>query len=301
MPVTCPPKQPCFEATCCPDDPYTYRADELIVAFIGDYGSGNTDESNVAGYVNVNKDFDLVLTLGDNDYLGNYAVSVQPYYGVPWLSRGKFWPLPGNHDWDLGSGLAPYLAYFSFLGSRYYSKRIGQVEFFMICDGFDTGMTNHEPDGYTAGTINSEGVAVGGSVQWQWFVKQVRDSTARWKVACLHHPPWASGNGHVGQPGVTPNGSNPPLQWPFKQMGIDLVLSGHEHSYERLVVDGLTYIVNGAGGNGLTGFGTPLPTSVQRVSGQFGAVRLSFTEDRIFGQFANPIAVVFDTFTLTKP
>ena len=36
------------------------------------------------------------------------------------------------------------------------------------------------------------------------------------------------------------------MQWPFKDWGADLVLSGHSHAYERLHVGGLTYIVNGA-------------------------------------------------------
>jgi hypothetical protein len=41
------------------------------------------------------------------------------------------------------------------------------------------------------------------------------------------------------------------LRWPFKQWGVDLVLQGHVHNYERLNVNGLPVVTTGAGGGGL--------------------------------------------------
>jgi tartrate-resistant acid phosphatase type 5 len=54
----------------------------------------------------------------------------------------------------------------------------------------------------------------------------------------LHHPPFSSGL----------HGSSAWMQWPFAAWGAQLVLSGHEHSYERIARDGITYVVNGLGG-----------------------------------------------------
>ena len=58
-------------------------------------------------------------------------------------------------------------------------------------------------------------------------------------------------------------------------MGADAVLSGHEHSYERLAVTGIPYIVNGAGGAALRGFGRPLPESRVRDAVHHGAQRIA--------------------------
>jgi hypothetical protein len=44
------------------------------------------------------------------------------------------------------------------------------------------------------------------------------------------------------------------MQWPFRAWGADLVLSGHDHDYERFVVDGFPYVVDGVGGNSLYTF-----------------------------------------------
>ena len=38
------------------------------------------------------------------------------------------------------------------------------------------------------------------------------------------------------------------MQWPFKDWGADAVLTGHDHIYERLLVNGIPYFVNGIGG-----------------------------------------------------
>jgi tartrate-resistant acid phosphatase type 5 len=299
MPVTCP-TGPCLEETCCPPSDWSYLADEVVIYQIADFGQPSGDPASVAAIINADTQADIVLAVGDCSYTGNYATDVGAFYGVPWLSRSKFLPCPGNHDWDNGSNLAPYLAYFSFLnGSRYYSRKFGIVEVFMLDDGFDTAMVLQEPDGNTKGTINADGTLTGGSAQWRWFVRSVQASTAIWKIACFHHPPWASGNSHVGEPGVTPNGSNVPLQWQFKELGIDLVLSGHEHSYERLLIDTVTYIVNGLGGINWTGFGTPIAGSVVRYTNSFGALRLRITPNTLTGDFKTASSTP-DTFTLTK-
>ena len=39
------------------------------------------------------------------------------------------------------------------------------------------------------------------------------------------------------------------MRLPFEEWGADLVLSGHQHVYERLKIEGLTYIINGLGGH----------------------------------------------------
>src|SRR5262249_3575199 len=87
-------------------------------------------------------------------------------------------------------------------------------------------------------------------------------SKARWRVVYFHHAPYSSG----------PHGSTLAMRWPFKAWGADLVLSGHDHIYERVVVDGLTYLVDGLGGAPFYTLGTPIEGSVVRFSEAAGAL-----------------------------
>ena len=86
------------------------------------------------------------------------------------------------------------------------------------------------------------------SIQALWLQNMLTASTATWKVVMLHHAPFSSGGGH---------NSITRVQWPFKAWGADIVLSGHDHHYERILKDGgFPYFVNGLGGKSLYGFGT---------------------------------------------
>ena len=63
-------------------------------------------------------------------------------------------------------------------------------------------------------------------------------STSAWQVVYFHLPPYSSGY----------QGSVDWMRWPFAAWGADVVLSGHDHLYERLEVDGIPYVINGLGG-----------------------------------------------------
>ena len=52
-------------------------------------------------------------------------------------------------------------------------------------------------------------------------------STAPWKIVYMHHPPYSSSQ----------HGSTPGMQWPFENWGASLVLTGHDHTYERILRD----------------------------------------------------------------
>lgn len=83
-----------------------------------------------------------------------------------------------------------------------------------------------------------------------WLQDALGNSTAPWKVVMLHHAPFSSGTSH---------GSNPRTQWPFQTWGADVVLSGHDHLYERILKNGgFPYFVNGLGGASIYGFGSAI-------------------------------------------
>ena len=77
-----------------------------------------------------------------------------------------------------------------------------------------------------------------------------RGSSATWKIAVFHHPPYTCG-GHAGNTDVA-------RRWVplFERYGVQLVLSGHDHNYQRFAArNGVTYVVHGGGGAG------PLPAA----------------------------------------
>ena len=96
-----------------------------------------------------------------------------------------------------------------------------------------------EPNGNTAG-----------SVQGAWLQAALAASTAPWKLVIAHHAPYSS---------CTSHGSQAFMQWGFEGMGAHAVLSGHDHTYERvLMASGMPYFVNGIGGQSRNSFGTPI-------------------------------------------
>ena len=76
----------------------------------------------------------------------------------------------------------------------------------------------HEPDGLTPT-----------QTQGQWLEAALAESTASFQVVVMHHAPHSSGLSR----------RHPAMRWPYAAWGADLVLAGHDHDYERFVVDGL--------------------------------------------------------------
>jgi 3',5'-cyclic AMP phosphodiesterase CpdA len=76
--------------------------------------------------------------------------------------------------------------------------------------------------------------------QLDWLAATLQRSHARWTVVALHHPPYSSG--YQGS-SLDAREAFSPL---FEQYEVDLVLSGHEHDYERSErINGVTYVVSG--------------------------------------------------------
>ena len=257
-----------------------------VFAVIGDYGKGSAEEADVAALVKSwNPEF--IVTLGDNNYpvgsaldidtnIGQYYHEfIYPYqggYGAG-ADTNRFFPALGNHDWMTDSA-QPYLDYFTLPGNeRYYAFTRGSTRFFIL------DSDPNEPDGNDAA-----------SVQAEWLRNELSASTAAFNLVIAHHAPYSSGQ----------HGSNSTMQWPFKQWGADAVLAGHDHTYERLNVNGLTYFVNGLGGSTLYAFNNVLPESQVRFNADYGAMRVEMTASRLQFQFFDRLGQLQDSFVLDK-
>ena len=260
---------------------------------IGDFGHAGRFEAGVARLVKSWQP-QIVLTVGDNNYpngavetidvnVGQYYHEfIAPYkgsFGAGAVSN-RFFPSLGNHDW-FTPGAAPYLDYFALPGNRrYYSFQCGPVQFF--CVDSDA----KEPDGVTTE-----------SRQGRWLKGELANSTSAWHVVYFHHAPYSSGIVHGSQ-----TGESDALRWPFKEWGAHVVLSGHDHLYERLRANGLTYFVNGLGGDSYDKFHRPpIRESLRRFTGQFGAMRIDGTETNLTFRFITAGGEVVDTHVLFKP
>ncbi len=285
-PEPSPSPSPSFTSTPAPTATAT-QTPLLRFAAIGDFGEVGPDAQAVADLV---KSWlpEFIITLGDNNYPSGAASTIDANIGqyyheyiYPYLGgygegadTFRFFPALGNHDW-LATDAQPYLDYFTLPGNeRYYDFVWGPVHFFVV------DSDSHEPDGIGKS-----------SAQAAWLQAALAASTAPWKIVYMHHPPFSSAH----------HGSSLALQWPYKDWGASVVLAGHDHTYERLVIDGLPYVVNGLGGNpNRYYFFTPLPGSQVRYREAHGALLVEATSEVLFFQFINTLGEIIDSFTLTK-
>jgi len=85
----------------------------------------------------------------------------------------------------------------------------------------------------------------------------------------------------------------------FEKTGVQLVLGGHAHNYERTtVINGVTYMVDGGGGNGLNVFsGTPPSWSAYRAA-EYSYLRLKISSSQILGTEIRQDGTTGDSFTI---
>ena len=192
-------------------------------AAFGDNGTGGQEQYDVAQQMvrqRAKFPFDFVLMLGDNIYGSDTAADFRRKFEDPYkpmLDAGvKFYASLGNHDNPNQRLYKP----FNMDGKRYYSFKKENVEFFAL------DSTYMDP------------------VQLAWVEKQLSASTAQWKICYFHHPLYSDGKFHGPDRDLRSR-----LEPLLAKGGVSVVLSGHEHFYERLKPQqGIYYFIIGNGG-----------------------------------------------------
>jgi hypothetical protein len=88
------------------------------------------------------------------------------------------------------------------------------------------------------------------------------------------------------------------MRWPFRAWGAEVVLAGHDHTYERLAVDGIPYFVTGLGGSSKYDFpGPPIAETQFRYNEDFGAMLVTANKSAITYDFLTADGVKRDTLT----
>jgi len=129
--------------------------------------------------------------------------------------------------------------------------------------------------------------------QKNWLIKQLKASDADFKIVVFHIPLYSSGK---RPPNVFLRKIYVPI---FKKYGVQLVLNGHDHFYERSVdSNGIQYVVTGGGGAPLYDFVRKIPESVVRVKVNHFMI-FDVSGKRMDAKAIDIDGKVIDTFTIT--
>jgi hypothetical protein len=258
--------------------------DRLSFVALGDNGSGGRQALAVAERMATTYQtapYGLVALLGDICYYGNFRRRFDTVFRRPLgplIDAGVGFELAiGNHDNALhfsDQGLSAIEAELEVLGTpgRYYTTSQGPVDFFFL-------------DSSIPGLYGPRA-----SEQLDWLDDVVATSANQWKVVALHHPPYSSG--HHGSTA----GAQERLVPVLSRHRVDLVLSGHDHNYERTEPQqGITYVVSG-GGCKTTRVGRSAFTAVSERTLQF--LHVEVMDDRLTATCVRADGTVADRFML---
>jgi 3',5'-cyclic AMP phosphodiesterase CpdA len=248
-----------------PDTTYTYTVERETIEFdgafttapeaegsvrfaaLGDSGTGGQSQYDVAGALAMAEP-DVVLHTGDVVYRRGALCHYGTKYFAPYrslIANVPVYPAIGNHDLMAKGGEAYFdtfvLPQDNAAGTEeYYAFDYGPVNLISISSEF------YEDDDETA-------IAE----QRAWLETELANGELPWTIVLLHRSPFSSTDGKDSddvRDDLTPI---------FAEYGVDLVLSGHAHNYERSVpIDGVTYIITGGGGAGLRGVDPSETTAV---------------------------------------
>lgn len=177
-------------------------------------GAGDIADCDTRGSVQTANLLDHIagtlFTAGDNAYPSGSDANFRQCYDPTWgRHKARTQPVPGNHEYEM-PGAAPYFAYFGSSagpsGLGYYSYAVGSWRIIALNSEIDVRAT---------------------SPQVTWLLAELRASSARCTAVIFHRPRFSSGE----------HGDNPDLGDVWRVLydnNADVVISGHDHNYERL-------------------------------------------------------------------
>ena len=262
----------------------------LLVGVFGDSGFGQEITFELAQRM-ATFDLDLVLHTGDIVYRVYDNLNVQEAYALkyfetlaPILKRFPIYPVPGNHEYDAAAMFEdqPYSFHVfpnlvnveGFVSGdsekrNWYAVEIGQLQILML----DTQL-------FWRGTGRSD--------QTAWLQERLLDDRFPISIPVGHVPPYTSGI--YPNDGILVQRDWVPL---FEAAPVPLVLSGHDHNYQRLERNGIVYIVTGGGSSVLYPQGNPIPES-QYFARRTHFVLLELHQDHIRLEAITPSGEILD-------
>ena len=199
-------------------------ANSFKFAVLGDFGIASKEQYDLGAQMNKLHDsfkYDHVILVGDNMYGADRPQDYKNKFELPYkglLDAGvKFYGALGNHD----SREQKDYKLFNMGGQLYYTfSPKADIRFFMLESTYPV------PE------------------QIKWLEDELKKSGSKWKIAVFHHPLYSSGERHGSDTQL-----RAVLEPLFVQHKVSVVLTGHDHFYERVKPQqGITYFVVGSGG-----------------------------------------------------
>ena len=213
-----------------------------------------------------------IFTTGDHAYMSGSDREFQECYGPTWgRHRQRTRPSPGNHEYE-SPGAAPSFGYFGLQagppGLGYYAYRLGAWEVFSLNSTVDTSEA---------------------SAQYQWLAAELVRRPARCSLAYWHHPVVNEG----------PHGDSRHMLAIWRllhQHGVDVVLAGHDHNYQRFAAldgdlrrdpqRGMRQFIVGTGGATVYAF-TRGSQLVEARGGAWGVLKLTLAAESYMWEFVS--------------
>ncbi len=294
-------------------------ATNVRIGFIADHGS-NADARNVTRALAAAEP-GIVLHGGDIAYSSSgrgwdtWFAMVEPVASrVPWM------PAVGNHDaYDCtGGGPAPVIFTIQRCGLAAFRVRFTLPEEPRLFHSFDWGpvhviILDTEAYHYANSTRLSADPPTDRFEQEAFLEADLAAHASKWTLVVMHRPPYSSSTSHGSDLDVRAH-----LAPILGAGGADLVLTGHDHMYERtwaldddgivrartntiIAGDGTIYVVGGGGGAGLyKGFAEPAPewSAFREAVHQYMVIDV--TADRLDARAITPEGRIVDAFTIVR-
>lgn len=262
----------------------------------GDSGADSPEQISLIQLMAAEPAVTKVIHLGDIAYdSGTYAQFEANYFALyaPLMSRLPFFTTPGNHDYETGNA-APYLAGSAAPVSNVPAEDLGRYY------SFDWG------DAHFVSVDSNLMLTAAESRMLGWLDSDLGATGKFWKIVFLHHPPYPTGT-HLGDPICAEVQRS--VTSIMERHGVQLVLSGHEHGYERTfpLVGGqpvdsgqsTTYVIAGGGGQFMEQVGS-LPQTAFSVAA-FNYLRVDVDGPQLALRATGLSGNTIDTVTLAPP
>jgi hypothetical protein len=229
------------------------------VAVLGDrtssYGAANANDVARA-ILSTTGDTKNIIGVGDYADGGTqYAVNNDIKTGIGGLTGisglgGNMYMVPGNWDYSNDGDLSNFRDYFGFNGFTYpngyngsgsYKVTLGYVDYFLI-----DSVRIKDAASVAAAQALPEG---------QFLITGLAAATSPFKIVVWHYPSHTSSSHHAQT-------VYPAQRWDWSGLGVQAVLSSHDHVYERSLVSGCYYYTLGIGGGAINAFGAAQQYSV---------------------------------------
>ena len=211
-----------------------------------------------------------ILGLGDMVYEAGTEREFRRCFDPSWgMVKDRIRPVPGNHEYET-AGAGPYYEYFGDAagtpGLGWYSFDLG--EWHIVALNTNCHKTLH--------------LCSDDSAQADWLEADLARHQTQCTLAFMHHPRWSSGE-HGGEPRLEE------LWTMLHDAGVDVVVAGHDHDYERFApmdatgaedaTEGIRLFVVGTGGRSLDPFVDIQPNSEARNNVSYGLLQMGLYDD----------------------